>query len=204
MTIEVFTPRWGQLLNKLFTGRGGRGGAPLIVLDDILPTVPIIDAGEFEAHWARGEFPFAYGQTVGIVAAQYPVAFITNPAGSNTIIIIERVTVSGASAAGVVLGGISSTGALAGVGVVSSDMRCPGVVPGLTTGNLNTAINMTMPQFIAYAPLLGPCEELIPGPPAGFTLTPGNSFNVQLLVLAAGVDVSFTGYTRIVDPGELA
>jgi hypothetical protein len=206
MPFEVWNPRFAGFLSRIFQGRGGRGGAPLTVLDDVLPTINIIDPGEFENHYGRGEIPFAWSGYAGPVALQWSYGVVSNPAGSGCIVVIERCTVSGASAAGNIAGGWSSVYVAPASAATSNDGRAIlGSPPGVAVGTGSAAINLVNGQLLVYAPITSVVEELIPGPPLGWVIIPGQTFMVQGQGAAnTGFDVSISGYSRVAEPGELS
>jgi hypothetical protein len=205
MSFEVWNPRFAGFLNKIFQGRGGRGGAPLTVLDDILPTINMVDPGEFENHFGRGEIPFAWGAAVAAAGAlQYSYGFVSNPVGSQSIAVIERITVSGATLGMNVVTGWSSV-FIGGGAFVSTDGRAiQGSPPGLQGGTSSAAALLATSMILQYCPVSGTAEEIIAGPPCGVVLIPGQTWMVQGVTANQGFDVNVSGYSRIAEPGELS
>jgi hypothetical protein len=209
MTIEVYTPRWGNFLTKMFVGRGGRGGSPLIVLDDILPVISMIDPGEFEAHWFRDERPWGACSIVPAVALQYAFLSVQNPIGSNVLAVIEGASVSGASTAGPVYGAFSAMTGAAVVTAYATDGRDVNGSVGSPVLSLSVTVGSIAAPTIsafnaAWAPLLGASEPILTGPTQGCVLKPGQGFVVMFNTVNVGGDISVNGYVRQAEPSELA
>lgn len=204
MTIEVYTPRWANLLRKLFVGKGN-GGQLLQVLDDVLPTVGLVDPAEAEQHWIRDEVTWAAAAGIGAVAAQYANMVIANPAGSGKLIVIERVTISAASAAQGVVGVPAFGGVASNTVVYAADTRAYagalGFVPPIGCFTGNTAVALSSYSHLALAPTLGPIEELVVKDSA-VVLSPGYAFTIQGTIVNTSLDIAASGYIRNLDPGE--
>lgn len=209
MTIEVYTPRWANLLRKLFVGKG-TGGQLLQVLDDVLPVVPLVDASEAEQHFIRDESTWS---TVGQLAASvgnFTVLAVNNPAGSGRLVVIERVTTSGATVAGGIAGGWATVAAGNGV-PLTNDGRTGNLPSGFSAAAVGShTITASTPAaigpasswtHICYATALGLLEELVVKDNA-VVIPPGVAWSVFTLTVNTGVDFFLSGYSRPLDPGE--
>jgi hypothetical protein len=204
MSIEVYTPRWAQFLSKLFSGRGGRGGSPLIVLDDVLPVVSLVDPGEFEAHWLRQEFPFAAPLAGLANVGLYTVYQVVNPVNSGYLLMIETVILSGLSVAANTFFGVGPIIAGGLAPLSSTDLR----VTNAPQMGANTSAPGAPPTFTnvlgnLYLPALtGPTRLM--EPPEGIVIPPGSSFILYPAVVNVSYYITVSGYVRYAEPGELA
>jgi hypothetical protein len=134
---------------------------------------------------------------------------IYNPLGSQQIVSIESIFISGASAAMPIWFGwqgfavataqpVYATDGRDTSGIMSSSPTAP-----LITYGANAAPNTSV-MYLQYAPLLGPAEPLLQGPTQGFIMKPGQYANVVGGTVNVAFDVTISGYTRLAEPSELA
>jgi hypothetical protein len=202
MTIEVQTPRFSQLLQRLFLARGGAGSAGQTVLDDILPVVQMVEGSDPELRRLRGEDMFATWATIISGALNTARVQVENPVGSNMLVILQSVGVS-SPAAQAITAGISQLGPQAGPFFgIPTDMRSSGLtqsVPLFTTSQAAPVVTNSM--LVGYAnpnvltEILAPLAVVIP---------PGKQFLVSSLNLASNLTCQFKGYVRQVEPNELS
>lgn len=209
MTIEVYSTRWANLLKKLFIGKGS-GGQLLSVLDDIMPMVGLIDPSEVEHHYTREEQVFAGACQIAAAVGTFTAATLYNKPGSNRLVVIERVTVSGATAACAAYGQINASNQAGNVPMYVPDLRwanqtalifppVPNSVELFQQNNLGAA--GTGWSHVGYCSALGVIEELVTKESA-VVLAPGWCFVAGLNAANAGADFAFYGYSRPIDQGE--
>jgi hypothetical protein len=204
MTIEVYTPRWANLLRKLFVGKG-TGGQLLQVLDDVLPVVPLVDAAEAEQHYVRDEQTWAIGTTTGAGAGR-PFVELWNPVGSGRLVVVERLSVGGSSAVSNLCVFIASVAPVTPVLTRVTDMRwglgsfVTAITPQWGVDVTGAVDQLTGVAFVALA-LAGAPQEVI-GKDTAIVCPPGSGVAAQLNVVGQSFNFTISGYSRNLDPGE--
>lgn len=199
MTIEVFTPRWKELLSKLFTSRGGRGG-PLVVLDDVMPVVQLVDPTQAELHYPRAELSWGYATTTTGGAAQGPTLTIKNPPGSGKLLVIEDLTLSGPSVAMTIALSISvSTGG--GTTAFSMDTRAGLNLP-LPQTDTTALVPIVLPCLFAVFMQAGAAPLEVLGVDRAIVLQPGFELRVVGSAVNQTFNIGANGYVRPLDPSE--
>jgi hypothetical protein len=211
MPFELWNPRWGQSLRKTFLNKGGSSSV-LQVLDDILPTVSMVDPADNEHHYVRGEKPVSRGGAIAAAAGWQYVTFINaaNQTGAgNCLAIIERITVSGATGATPIYLNLSQP-ALLGSPTQVTDTRYS-TLAGVS-GN-NPCLNFLEVQggvvapgvanliSVGYAPALGVMEEILI-PTNAVVLSPSWALTLAAFITGIGFDYSMSGYIREMDSNE--
>lgn len=208
MPLQVYTPRWRDLINKLFVGKR-QGIEDLVVLDDIFPMVSLVDETQGEFHRARGETLWGATQTI-LASAGNNNKWLVENVIPETITIIESAQISGLSGASLVtVYTMQSTPAVAGAPINSRDLR-----GGRTTGGGGVEVAGIRPTFgytqDAVAPTFtivgqhsipasqGPMELL----QDDVILGAGQSLMIYMATANLGGTASFAGYTRTVEPSE--
>jgi hypothetical protein len=211
MTIEVFTPRWKEQLSRLFVGRGGRGG-PLTVLDDVMPTAPLVDAAEAELHRTRAEDLWSVAHRVAAVALNQPVFYLDNGPNTGRLVVVEGIRVGDNSVAGRVAlrPAIGFTGGT--TSIWKGDFRanyggtqsfCP-LVNIAQVGSGTYAWAPGQPEYAgAYLPAQSMMIDLIT-PVRALVLPPNTGFLLYHEGVNSNLAVEVYGYTRPVENLELA
>lgn len=86
-----------------------RESTSLEAIADLMPVFPVIDPADPDMRLIRGERRWGCWVPSAAVAAQNSFSFLVNPAGSNHLVIVERVYVSGSAVQRVQLGSTTST-----------------------------------------------------------------------------------------------
>lgn len=73
---DILIPKWKQLLQRAFDVRGGAG--PMVVLDDVMPVVELIEAGDPEMALLRGDFNCMGGTVQLGGVGTFPVVGLAN------------------------------------------------------------------------------------------------------------------------------
>jgi hypothetical protein len=221
MPMEVWSPRWSQSLRRMFSTKTG-GASVLTVLDDVLPVMPLADPAEVEAHYNRGEYVWSTGMNVvaaGVTQAQAFVGLAQSQGPSSGLMVLEKCTISGSTAAGPYSLAIRSTLTAQGLpapanvaNVYPMDSRYLGAIPAafniltqptITAGWINTAVGWSTDGVVsmAYASALGVAEVLLDKDSA-MVLGPGFYVAVSPAVVNVGFDVTFSGYWKPLEAGE--
>jgi hypothetical protein len=201
MTIEVQVPRWKEFLSKVFAARGGRGGA-LAVLDDVLPVAAIYDPSALEFHFPRGERVWAIGQQSLSGAGVGPTVRLINPAGSQNLVCVESISVSGTSAAMIVAVGVGAAGAIGATTVGNTDTR-GAIAQAIPTADYNAIAPLVLPQYIAHSlPIACNPTDML-GSDAVVILAPGWELKLTGSALLGSFYSTVVGYTRPMDLSEV-
>ena len=206
MTVESQTERWRRLIVSTAAGRGGAAGAPITFLDDILPTLSILDPEQAEQHHVRGEQLWAIARDCTAAGGRYARLSIRNMVDSGRIVTIENVVIVSASAPMSIAGIIVPT-----VDVQEYSPRCldtRGAPAGLleispTYSTTDQAATQGFPcsHFITLLATTVNVPLIVPG--GHIVLSPGFEFNVFGTTLATQFNFWASGYTRNADPIEL-
>lgn len=212
MTMEVWNPRWSELLRRAFNSRAQ--GGPLIVLDDVMPVVPVLnpDAGEY--HYQRGEAPFALAVRSALVAGQYSGAALQVQTGY--IAVVESIIVSGNALACRVSVNLDLKGMVPNFAVNCIDTRVSPVTAGVYANFTANATAPTAGNKVAqvYLPANSPPVELLPWesgivlyvrqpqPASAPLIVTTGQLSVACDTVATDLDIYISGYTRLLDVGE--
>lgn len=206
MPLQIFTPRWRDLLNRIFVSKR-QSASELSVLDDVFPVASLYDETQGEFHLARGEVAWQGSAVTAAGAGVYSKVGIWNPPGSGHLVIIESAK-SVTSAASLVYGFLAPQAISAGGAwyPIRADTRSiyQGAVNAIAApaaqgasyvdGALSTGV-LVAQAGAANTPTKLLTQDLI--------LKPGWLFFVQSVTLNLDLRVSFSGYDRPAEPVDL-
>lgn len=171
----------------------------------LMPEVALTIAFEApEMLWHQGWRRYSRGFQVGAVAAQNGQARIGLQSTSTSILVLEKVVVSTAGAAGQVTYntgtaiGSTSLGTIVANTAAFRDGRFPFGIPDAQTSLTTTAapftVSGTLLDFLANTPI-----ELPGGP---WVLTPGTTLTIQDQIVNQSLDITFVWRERILQEQE--
>ncbi|MCX6497169.1 MAG: hypothetical protein NTU93_00030 [Arthrobacter sp.] len=207
MPLTVMTPRFREALNRIFVSKRG-GVQDLQVLDDVFPTISLVDPAQDENHLPRSEISFSCGSGIGAYGAgTWSAAAINNEStvANPYLLVIEHLWVTPA-AAEIFRGGIfPALQTLAQpFGMYALDKRrgLSGLVPSLSAGGVN--IGAAASPFGLWLRANAAVATDLIGTGEGWIVGPGASFMCSGVTVNSGLEAMFQGYVRPLDLAELA
>jgi len=82
------TDRWRTFIDRPMAAKGG-SLKDVQALDDIFPTLSVLDETQGELHWLRGELLWSTWATATSAAAQSAWVQVTNPVGSGRLVVVQ-------------------------------------------------------------------------------------------------------------------
>jgi hypothetical protein len=180
------------------------------VLDDVMPVIGLIDPAQNEHHFPRQEVAWSVSTSTSAVAGQF--GQLTISAQPGWLVVVETLSMGGASAATSILARVGSLAGAAEPASVPSTLDTRSIaVPGLL---FDASTNAVAPSTVGevgrwYLPILGPSATYMSGEAAvvlfceGTTKNPvTGSFTVRGATAQVGFNIILTGYSRPLDAGE--
>jgi hypothetical protein len=200
---EILSGRFNRSLQKIFAIKGS---APVRQLGGEIMPVHIIPSGvenRYPEQWDR----FAVYLTQPAVAAQFSVAEMRNPTTSNTMIVIEQITVGNQNAAAIssqIATGPLTTDLATLVSVANARFDPRGRPTPSAILSRSSQAGLALP-FVNKAFLTLPTQQmfqLINDENQEWILLPGEALEIDLIGVNQQLDVSFCWRERALEESE--
>lgn len=209
MPITTYTPRWRDLLNRVFVGKR-QGISDITVLDDVFPTFSLTDETQGEYHLSRGELLWGAGHTQAASVGNY-TKFQFRNLSADKITVLESIRISGCSLASVwhILTVGSVIGGFTAAAINRTDLRGTSAGGGGGIRESSDAVMEYLQDAVGptytiagqvYIPATsGPVEMLT----EDMIIPPGKAVWVYGVTVNLGATIQATGYTRFTEPTDV-
>ena len=203
---EILVGRFARGIQKLF---GIKGTTPTKQLSgEVMPVFNLDDANQLENRILHSWSSFGYVKNVAAGGAgTFAAVRLRNPTGSNTIVVVEKITYgSGAASDTYVLRrGPTGTPDLATVDSANNSIRDLrlGPISGSVITSFGTPAGSTGTQVASGTLGANTSVDIILNPHQEIVIAPGDLISVQTPVANQGITVTFFWRERALEVSEL-
>jgi hypothetical protein len=145
---------------------GTRETHALEPLPDLMPVLPVLDPNDAETRLTRGDVLISSLFDITAAAGQFPTAWLANPVGSTSLVVVERILVTSLTTQELRFGHGPDAAAIPGgpVNTATDDDRRPNVATRSLRSNESAVAAIGGRPFIVLLNTLTviPCRQVLP------------------------------------------